>query len=214
MTSVEQTSFYIARSGRTHGPLDWTEIERYFASGSLKPSDLVCAANTEQWQPLSEWQRLASGDMPEAMEEVAYADQGWLKRFTTKLFRRHSAETKCRQVLRRRIVRYREWDHVPREQRSTTNLRDLIVGFWFWPPRFIAACSRIFTQHIFRRAMDEAGYLKVWSPKVETFCAILIVLHCAWWFFLVYEFQHKIWPVLVLAAKTLFDSTYDFMHSR
>ena len=212
MVQLEHSSFFIARSGRTHGPLTWSEVNSYLSYGSLKPTDLVCTEGSQDWRPALEWKRAIEGDPEEEAAAAALAEAElsgwklWLHKLQS-LTKRKSASP----APRRRIVRFREWQHVPEDQRSTLILRDLFLGFFF-PPRLWSACTHVFSQHIFRKSKDEAGYLKIWPQGMETFCTVLIIINALCWLTLIATFNEHILPHLRQAFDFVMESVQTWLN--
>ena len=170
--------FFILRHGKPHGPCSLDELKAYIAYGSLRPDELVGAAGTDNWQPVS------AVLAPPASELEAEPVNAWEK-LRQWWQRRHSAEDAVLADLisqRRRAVRYRDWDKVPQGVRSGVVFWRVLTGFLFFPPRLWAACSTVFTQRIIRNKADGSGYLKTWPAGVEVICTLLIIVNAlAWW---------------------------------
>lgn len=212
MVQLEHSSFFIARSGRTHGPLTWSEVNSYLSYGSLKPTDLVCTEDSRDWRPVIEWKRAIEGDPEEEAAAAALAEAElsgwklWLHKLQGLTKRKATTHTP-----RRRIVRFREWQHVPEDQRSTLILCDLFLGFFF-PPRLWRACTHVFSQHIFRKAKDEAGYLKIWPQWMESFCTVLIIINALCWLTLIATFNEHILPHLRVAFDFVMESVQTWLN--
>jgi hypothetical protein len=192
------TSYFLSRAGLTRGPLTASELEAYVAYGSVKPDDLLCTSDAPEWITVREWkQALESREVvAEEVEAELPTWKLWLHRIAVKL----QPKSLPQHTPRRRAVRFREWKYVPDDQRSTLLIRDLIVGFIFFPPRLWSACSRVFSRHIFRHSTDEAGYLKIWPSAMESVCTVLVFLNAIYWLVLVVEFQTHALPFLKDAA--------------
>ena len=208
MQDIRHTSFFIARSGKAHGPLSWTEIDSYLAYGSLKPQDLVCTADSPNWLPVTEWKKAIEGD-PES-EEKAEPRSPWLAWWHRLLTSSKAGSKATPRALRRRTVRFREWNHVPEDQRSTGILLGIVLGFLFFPPRFWSACSRVFSNHVFRPVADEAGYLKIWPKWMETVCTVLLLVNAAYWLFVIYQFNEHVMPFLRQALDLMIQGAKDW----
>lgn len=170
--------FFILRHGKPHGPCSLDELKAYVAYGSLRPNELVGAAGTDNWQPVSAVLAPPASEPDEEPANVWEKMRLWWQR-------RNSPEEAVRADLisqRRRAVRYRDWDKVPPGVRSGIVFWRILTGFLFFPPRLWAACSMVFTQRIIRNKVDDSGYLKTWPSGVEVVCTLLIIVNAlAWW---------------------------------
>ena len=187
-------------------------MNSYLTYGSLKPTDLVCTEDSKDWRPVIEWKRAIEGDPEEEAAAAALAEAElsgwklWLHKLQAAIRRKPANHTP-----RRRIVRFREWEHVPEDQRSTLILRDLFLGFFF-PPRLWRACTHVLSQHIFRKAKDEAGYLTIWPRGMETFCTMLIIINALCWLTLIATFNEHILPHLRLAFDFVMESVQTWLN--
>lgn len=171
--------FFILRHGKPHGPCSVDELKAYLAYGSLRPDELVGAAGTDNWLPVS---KVVAPPVTEVEEEP----DNWWEALCLWWRRRNTSEDAVSATdlinQRRRAVRYRDWDKVPQGVRSGIVFWRILTGFLFFPPRLWAACSTVFTQRIIRNNADDNGYLKTWPAGVEVICTLLIIVNAlAWW---------------------------------
>ncbi len=204
MTSHNQPHFYLSRQGKPHGPLPWSEIRSYLAYGSVSQAELLSPDGSKDWRSLEEWRKVIEG--AQASQDEGQGLTRKLMGFLAAIGRGLRPSTADADLPRRRAVRFREWEHVPEKQRSSRVVSDLLAGFLFFPPRLWSASSRVFSQHVFRRSTDEAGFLKVWPQGAETFCTVLILINALWWAVLTVLFMSHGLPVLREAVLTFQDS--------
>lgn len=204
MTSPDQPHFYLSRQGRAHGPLSWDEIRSYLAYGSVSPGELLSLDGRKDWRSLDEWREVVEG--PPSSSDEAQGPFRRLAEFASAIWQALKPAAARDALPRRRAVRFREWEHVPESQRSTRVLSDILTGFLFFPPRLWSASSRVFSQHIFRRAMDAAGFLKIWPPVAETICSTLILVNALWWTVLLFLLKQHAFPIVREVMLTLQES--------
>ena len=204
MNTPDQHHFFLARQGTAHGPLSWTEIQSYLAYGSVRPTDLLSVDGRGDWRRLDDWREEVEAaraqDVDDQEPPRGFRRIGWFVSSIVRALKRDETKT---EVPRRRAVRFREWEHVPKAQRSSSVLWSLVVGFFFFPPRLWATTSRVFAQHIFRPVSDDAGFLKIWPRSADTVCALLVVVNIAWWIVLTVLFQQHVLPILRIAIETV-----------
>lgn len=201
------TTYYLSRAGRTHGPLTASELEAFMAYGSVKPDDLLRTEESSDWITVGQWQlSIQQPEEPDVEDSVELpAWKRWLARLT-----QSKAQRQQPRAPRRRTVRFREWKYVPEEQRSTLVISDLLLGFVFFPPRLWSACSRVFSHHIFRKAVDDAGYLKIWPRWMESVCTTLLFANAVYWIVLVVEFRTHALPFLKEAMGLISEGVRDW----
>lgn len=204
MTSPDQPHFYLSRQGRAHGPLSWEEIRSYLAYGSVSPGEMLSMDGRKDWRSLDEWREVVEG--PVSSDDEAQGFSRKAARFMAALWQALKPAEAKDGLPRRRAVRFREWEHVPENQRSTKVLSDILTGFLFFPPRLWSASSRVFSQHIFRKSSDDAGFLKIWPPVAETLCSTLILVNALWWTVLLFLLKQHAFPMFREAMLALHES--------
>ena len=206
MTSPDQPHFFLARQGTAHGPLSWDEIQNYLAYGSVRANDLLSLDGRNDWRKLEDWRETIEAEQ-NADQDALGAPKGLrrLSWFLASILSAFKSEEPKADRLRRRAVRFREWEHVPEAQRSSAVLKGIILGFLLFPPLLWSASSRVFSRHIFRPTTDEAGFLKIWPRSTETICAVLIILNAFCWAILALLFQLHAVPFI----KTIIDTVTD-----
>lgn len=153
-------SYYIAKGQKTLGPCTLDDLRNFLAYGSIQQGDLVMRDGEKQWRPVAALLEIASD------EEGGKKEKSGLGSILT----------------RRRIVRYRDYDRVPCEQRGGVVLRWLILGFLLFPPLLWRSAVSIYSHTIFKSRMDENGYLQIWPRWPELAVTLMIVLNgVAWW---------------------------------
>ncbi|MBL9132595.1 MAG: DUF4339 domain-containing protein [Verrucomicrobiaceae bacterium] len=151
-------SYYIAKGQKTLGPCTLDDLRNFLAYGSIQKGDLVMRTGEEQWRPVAT-----------LMEIVA--EPGVV-----------SEDGAVQPALRRRTVRYRDYERVPPERRAGLVLKWLLWGFFLFPPLLWRAAVSIYSNSIFRRAANDDGYLKIWPRWIEALVTVLIMVNAiAWW---------------------------------
>ncbi|MCB1227729.1 MAG: hypothetical protein KDK99_18065 [Verrucomicrobiales bacterium] len=178
-------AFYLQRRDTVLGPCTVRDVEQFLTYGSIKPDDLVRSDVEDEWHPLESDPRFF-----EIIQDL-----------------RDRRQRKDGSPVRRRIVRYRNYDKVPEEQRGHVMFWRLFTG-WFLPWRLWKAAAVLFSQRIYRRALDEEGFLKAWPAWIEIVVSVLLVLNLIFWAIVILvAFQSilPLWHTLVEIAKPLWD---------
>lgn len=205
-------SFYIYRKGKAHGPCSLDELRTYLAYGSLKPDELVAEAGTDQWIPAKQIFVKPATEVIDLREELPTTPWAWLSlRWRQWNHPTEQDELKAALKTRRRVIRYRDWEKVPLSIRSSQVLKQMILGFCFFPPTFWLACSRVFSAKVIRHAADEDGYLKCWPKAMQTVCTMLIVLNAAAWTWGSYAAIQRVGPLASEASAVFTESASQFV---
>jgi hypothetical protein len=167
-------AYYIAKGQKTLGPCTLDDLRNFLAYGSISHGDLVMRDGEQQWQPVASlWEMADREDGPEARERGVSGP-----------------------MPRRRTVRYRDYDRVPKEQRAGNVLMWLSLGFLIFPPLLWRAAHAIFSERIFSRKADENGYLACWPRWVEALTTVLIVINGIAWLSLIAMAWNHAAPVI------------------
>ena len=151
--------YYIAKGQKTLGPCTLDDLRNFLAYGSIQRGDLVMQDGEEQWRPVATLMDVAENG------ESATGEGGLAKA-----------------PLRRRTIRYRDYERVPPEKRAGRVLKWIILGFLFFPPMLWRASVWTYSNRIFRSAADEDGYLKTWPRRVDVPLTLLIMVNAIlWW---------------------------------
>lgn len=154
-------SYYIAKGQKTLGPCTLDDLRNFLAYGSIQKGDLVMRDGEQQWQPVASV--IEIGGEAGSAEQAGASQQG-------------------NAGLRRRTVRYRDYERVPRDQRAGQMVKWMVLGFLFFPPLLWRAAVSIYSQSIFSRRTNEDGYLLFWPRWVEVLVTILIMVNAiVWW---------------------------------
>lgn len=161
-------SYYIAKGQKTLGPCTLDDLRNFLAYGSIQHGDLVMRDGEKQWHPVASLIEIAMAGEKDAPEEKGAL--GFLPR--------------------RRTVRYRDYDRVPRDQRGGVVLRWLVLGFLIFPPLLWRAAVSIYSHPVFSSQADENGYLRVWPRWPEMAVTLMIVLNgILWWALIVHGYE-------------------------
>lgn len=152
------THYYISKGSKTVGPCTLDDLQNYIAYGSVQGSDLVRREGTEHWMHLQ--------DLEEFQSHLA--DPG----------------TRHEVTARRRVARFRDYQRVPAGQRAGIVLKQLLTGFFLWPPLLWRGAKSVFQNRIYRAATDEKGYLLPLPRWVELVAAVLLVVNALFWLFI------------------------------
>lgn len=152
-------NYYIAKGQKTLGPCSLDDLRNFLAYGSIQKGDLVMRDGEEQWRPVATLMEIAAdGSSAEGEEVLPNA------------------------AIRRRTIRYRDYDRVPIDQRAGSVLKWGILGFLFFPPLLWRAAVSIYSHRIFRSATNEDGYLKIWPRRADVPVTLLIMINAiVWW---------------------------------
>lgn len=155
-------SYYIAKGQKTLGPCTLDDLRNFLAYGSIQKGDLVMRDGDQQWHPVA--------SVIEIVGDAGSTEQAGKTSHTSP---------------RRRTVRYRDYERVPRDQRAGQMVKWMIVGFLFFPPLLWRAAVSIYSQSIYSRRTNEDGYLLFWSRRPEVLVTILIMVNAILWWALV-----------------------------
>lgn len=183
----------IERKGQMHGPLSAQDLRSYASYGSISLADPIWVVDTEEW--LSAEQIL----IPRPIDDHASTDEpGWKQRWVslTKKLGVHDKQSSDAPAVRRRTVRYRDYERVPVKQRAGVVLRRMVLGTLFYPPWLWSASATLFSQWVFRRKTDEHGYLKVLHPNWEVLATLLLVINAVLLVVLALWVVTDAWPFL------------------
>lgn len=152
-------NYYIAKGQKTLGPCTLDDLRNFLAYGSIQKGDLVMRDGEGQWRPVATLMEIAAdGSLAEGEEVLPNA------------------------AIRRRTIRYRDYDRVPIDQRAGRVLKWGILGFLFFPPLLWRAAVSIYSHRIFRSATNEDGYLKIWPRRMDVPVTLLIMVNAiVWW---------------------------------
>lgn len=154
---VVTPAYHISKGVNQLGPCTLDDLRTFLAYGSVSGQDLVRRAHEEVWHPLESLEELRAEEAPPAAD---------LRR-------------------RRRTVRYREYEKVPRDSRSGVVLLRLVLGFYFFPPLLWRAAVAVFQRSVVTPRRNVNGYLEVWPRWVEGAVSALVVINAiAWWLLL------------------------------
>jgi GYF domain 2 len=148
------SQYFLTKSGKTVGPCTLDDLRSYLAYGSVRDSDLTMRAGEEVWMPLRQLEELQLDQGTDSLQEI---------------------------TRRRRVVRYREYEKVPLKQRSGWILQEILLGFFFFPPKLWRASASVLQERIYRRGADQEGFLKYWPRWVETLVQILLIVNAIVW---------------------------------
>ncbi len=213
--NLEIDDYFIMRNGHAHGPCSLDELRNYLAYGSMMPGDLVSAAGQANWRSVTEVLAAAQArdddDLGSRDTDPWHQRMAFVLRRTWRRLKGEARDESSSLEIRRRVVRFRDWEQVPPSARGSRVLWLLITGFLFSPPRLWAACAQVFSTRVFRRSADEAGYLKTWPRGMETVGALLIVTQTALWCSLLLLAADKAAPTLRLVSTVVNESYRDWM---
>jgi hypothetical protein len=181
------SQYFLTKSGKTVGPCTLDDLRSYLAYGSVRDSDLTMRAGEGVWIPLRQLEELQLDQTAESLQEI---------------------------TRRRRIVRYREYEKVPVKQRAGWVLKEMLLGFLFFPPKLWRASATVFQERIFRRSADQEGFLTYWPKWVETGVQILLIINAAVWLLLLWLLTSNAMPIvreLVGLMKTGISDLQTFM---
>ena len=161
-------AYYIAKGQKTLGPCTLDDLRNFLAYGSIAHGDLVMRDGEQQWRPVASLMEIAVAD-----ESAAPSERGGLSFLP-----------------RRRTVRYRDYDRVPKDQRSGVVLGWLVFGFLIFPPLLWRGAVSIYSHSIFSSKADDNGYLGVWPRWPEVAVTLMIVLNgFLWWALLAHGYE-------------------------
>jgi hypothetical protein len=153
-------AYYIAKGQKTLGPCTLDDLRNFLAYGSIAQGDLVMRDGEQQWRPVASLMEIAVAD-----ENAASLEKGGLSFLP-----------------RRRTVRYRDYERVPKDQRGSVMLGWIILGFLIFPPLLWRGAVSIYSHPIFSPKADGHGYLRVWPRWPEVTVTLMIVLNgILWW---------------------------------
>lgn len=181
------SQYFLTKSGKTVGPCTLDDLRSYLAYGSVRDSDLTMRAGEEVWMPLRQLEELQLDQSADSLQEI---------------------------TRRRRVVRYREYEKVPVKQRSGWVLQEMLLGFFFFPPKLWRVSATVFQERIFRRSVDQEGFLTYWPKWVETVMQILLIVNAAVWLLLLWLLTSNAMPIvreLVGLMKTGISDLQTFM---
>ena len=150
--------YFIMRGESVHGPIPGRDIRDYIAYGSLKGEDLLRRGDEEEW--------FAARLFPEFEKDFAPPD------------------AEGGQPMRKppaHPARFRDYKHVPAEQRSGVVVWWLLSGFVCRPILFWKTAGSVFTELIYRRAKTEDGFLRTWPRWTEGAVMVLVLVHAVAW---------------------------------
>lgn len=161
-------AYYIAKGQKTLGPCTLDDLRNFLAYGSIQHGDLVMRAGEQQWRPVATLQEI----VPDS--EAATKDRTGGLSF----------------LPRRRMVRYRDYERVPLDQRGGVVLRWVITGFLIFPPLLWRAAVSIYSHTIFSSKPDENGYLRMWARWPEVAVTLMMVINgIVWWALLAHGYE-------------------------
>lgn len=163
------SQYFLTKSGKTVGPCTLDDLRSYLAYGSVRDSDLTMRAGEQVWMPLRQLEELQLDQGTESLQEI---------------------------TRRRRVVRYREYEKVPLKQRGGWVLQEMLLGFFFFPPKLWRASASVFQERIFRRDADQEGFLKYWPRWVETLVQILLIVNAVAWVLLIWVVTNNAMPIV------------------
>jgi hypothetical protein len=172
-------SYYIAKGQKTLGPCTLDDLRNFLAYGSIQKGDLVMREGDPQWRPVASVMEIAASASSAAGEEAL-----------------------PNSTLRRRTVRYRDYERVPADQRAGWVLKWAVLGFLFFPPLLWRAAVSVYSHRIFRAEADADGYLKRWPRRMDVPLTLLIMVNGILWCFAVTWVTHHTGPV----AREFFDA--------
>jgi hypothetical protein len=152
------SQYFLTKSGKTVGPCSLDDLRSYLAYGSVHDSDLTMRAGEDVWMPLHQLEELHLDRGTDSLQEI---------------------------TRRRRVVRYREYEKVPPKQRSGMVVRELLLGFFFFPPKLWRAAGNVLQERIYLRSSDEDGFLKYWPRWVQVIVQILLIVNAIAWVILI-----------------------------
>lgn len=170
------TQYFLSKGGKTVGPCHLDDLRSYLAYGSVKDTDLVMRQGESEWQQLRVLEELQLEHGMDFVQDI---------------------------TRKRRVARYREYEKVPPKQRSGLILQQMIVGFLFFPPKLWKAAASVFQDRIYRRAKDEAGFLRYWPRWVEFVMQVLLIMNAALWLLLLWILTHNTMPIVRELVKLL-----------
>jgi hypothetical protein len=172
------SQYFLSKSGKTVGPCTLDDLRSYLAYGSVKVSDLVMRDGEQDWQQLMELKELKLHEGADFVQDI---------------------------TRRQRVARYREYEKVPLPKRSGWVLREMLVGFFFFPPKLWRASSSVLQGRVYRRAVNEDGFLKHWPRWVEIIVQMVLVVNVLLWIALLWVVTSNAMPLvreMVDLAKT------------
>jgi len=163
------SQYFLTKSGKTVGPCTLDDLRSYLAYGSVRDSDLTMRADEQVWMPLHQLEELQLEQGTESLQEI---------------------------TRRRRVVRYRDYEKVPLKQRGGWVLQEMLLGFFFFPPKLWHASAKVFQERIFRRDTDQEGFLKYWPRWVEILIQMLLIINAIAWVMLIWVVTSNAMPIV------------------
>lgn len=172
------SQYFLSKSGKTVGPCTLDDLRSYLAYGSVQVSDLAMRDGETEWRPLTELKELRLHEGADFVQDI---------------------------TRRQRVARYREYDKVPLPKRSGWVLREMLIGFFFFPPKLWHAASSVLQGRVYRPAVNEDGFLKHWPRWVEIIVQMVLVVNVLLWTALLWVVTSNAMPLvreMVDLAKT------------
>lgn len=205
-------NFYIHRKGKAHGPCSLDELRTYLAYGSVKPDELVAEAGTDHWQTVQSMFITSTLETDASLDDAPTNPWAWLRqRWQQRANSLEQNDLLAALKIRRRVIRYRDWEKVPHAVRSTEVIQQMIVGFCVFPPSLWLACARVLSSRIIRPTTDNDGYLKSWPAAMQTVCTLLIVANTLAWLWGGYMLWHEYGTFVKEAMAAFMDSITQFV---
>lgn len=172
------SQYFLSKGGKTVGPCTLDDLRSYLAYGSVKVSDLVMRDGDTQWQQLVELGELRLNEGADFVQDI---------------------------TRRQRVVRYREYDKVPLPKRGGWVLKEMLLGFFFFPPKLWRASASVLQGRVYRSTANAEGFLKHWPRWVDWFVQLMLVVNAALWILMLWFVTSRAMPLvreMVDLAKT------------
>ncbi|GEP40889.1 DUF4339 domain-containing protein [Brevifollis gellanilyticus] len=175
---MSQFQYYISKGGKTVGPCTLDDLRSYLAYGSVQVHDLALRDGETDWRPLLQLDELRLHEGADFVQDI---------------------------TRRQRVARYREYEKVPLPKRSGWVLREMLIGFFFFPPKLWRASASVLQGRVYRPEANADGFLKHWPRWVEFFVQFMLIVNAAVWILLLWVITMNAMPLvreMVDLAKT------------
>jgi len=170
------TQYFLSKGGKTVGPCTLDDLRSYLAYGSVADRDLVRRQDEEDWRELRQLEELQLDQGMDFVQDI---------------------------TRKRRVARYRDYEKVPLPKRAGWVLKEMAVGFFFFPRRLWRAAASVLQERIYRRAADEAGFLKCWPRWVEYLVQFMLIVNAAVWLLLLWIITSNSMPIVREVVKLM-----------